>query len=78
MWLIRYPYKIEITYDHGSEFLDQKFKILIENKSKKATLGNFQVKYILESLHQVLGETMRMLKIQYDYKHGWNSTCKLI
>ena len=27
MWLVRYPCAVEITYDRGGEFLDQKFKI---------------------------------------------------
>ena len=27
MWLVRYPWPVEITYDQGGEFLGREFKI---------------------------------------------------
>ena len=33
MWLVRYPWPVEIKYDQGGEFLSHGFKnILIENE----------------------------------------------
>ena len=48
IWLVRYPWPVEIAYDRGGEFLAHEFKSgLIEQeyviKNKRASPGNPQV-----------------------------------
>ena len=57
-WMYRYPRRMEITYDQGSEFIGHKFKKpLIEMVyviiAKPSTLGNTTSLAILERIHQV-------------------------
>ena len=51
--LVRYPWPIEIMYDHGSELLGRKFdNTFIQHRygitSKPELLGNPQANYILK------------------------------
>ena len=64
MWLVRYPWPVEITYDQEGELLGHEFKnILIENeygiKTKPASLGKAQANTIVERIHQVLRNLVR-------------------
>ena len=52
MWLVRYPWPVEIMYDRGGEFLGREFKnSLIENeygiKTKPASPGKPQADAIV-------------------------------
>ena len=71
-WLYIYPRPIEITYDHGKEFIGHKFiKSLFEDKyriiSKPITLVNPMSNAILERIHQVLVNLVRTLNVQQTY-----------
>ena len=59
MWLNRYLWPIYTTYDYGLECLGHEFKFSniksLCNKQKTGTLVNLQENYIIEILHQVLG-----------------------
>ena len=79
MWLVQYPWTVEITYDQGGEFLSHEFKIiLIEQeyviKSKPDSSGNPQAKDITEIIHQVLGNLLHFYDLQetyIDYYEPW-------
>ena len=58
MWLVQYPWPVEITYDRGGEFLGNEFKnILIEQeygiKTNPASFSNMQAKTTIERIHKV-------------------------
>ena len=60
MWLDRYPYPIDVTYDQGVELLGCEFKnTLIEEgygiKAKPVSPGNPQTHTTIERMFQVLG-----------------------
>ena len=60
MCFSRHYFPVEIKYDKGSEFLDQEFKYtLIQSefgiKSKPEASGNYQSNYIIETIHQDMG-----------------------
>ena len=60
MWLVRYPWPVEITYDQGEDLLGHKFKSgLIEQENriskKPASQGNPQANATIERINQVLG-----------------------
>ena len=72
MWMVWYPWPVDITYDLRGEFLGHEFKnILIENeyviKTKPASPGNPQANVILETIHQVLGNTVLTYNIHETY-----------
>ena len=72
MWLTRYTTPMEITYDHGSEFIGHEFrKYPIETKygitTKPRTLGNPTSNAILERINQVLGNLVRNYNISKTY-----------
>ena len=72
MWLVWYPWPVEITYDQGGEFLGQNFKnSLIENeyciKTKPAPPGNPQENKITERINQGLGNIVRIYNLQETY-----------
>ena len=59
MWLCRYPRKIEITHDQGSECIGHEFKkslieIYYKVTSKPSNLVNPMSNAVLEQIHQVL------------------------
>ena len=60
MWLVRYPWPVEIAYERGREFLGHEFKnILIANeygiKTNPDSTGNPQLNAIIDRIHKVLG-----------------------
>ena len=68
MWLVRYPWPVEITYDQGEEFLIPDFKnSLIEKeygmKTKPASSGNPQANAIIERIHRLLGNLIRYFNL---------------
>ena len=72
MWLVWYPWPVEITYDWGGEFLGHEFKnILIENedgiKTKTASQGNPQANATIDRIHQVLENILRTYNLQETY-----------
>ena len=72
MWLVRYPWPVEITYDQGGEVPRRELKnILIENeyviKTKPYSPGNPQANTIIERIHQVLGSLVRTYNLQEIY-----------
>ena len=79
LWLVRYPWTVEITYDQGGEFLGHEFKnILIEDEyginNKPASPGKPQENAIIEIIHQVLGNllcTYNLQKIYVDDADPW-------
>ena len=72
MWLVQYPWSVEITYDQGVEFLGHEFKSsLIENnygiKTNLDSPGNPQANKTIERIHQVLGNLVRTYNLQETY-----------
>ena len=72
MWMVRYPWPVEITYDQGGEFLGRKFKIiLIENeyviKTKHGYLKNPQSNVIIKIIHKVLGNLVHPYNLKETY-----------
>ena len=72
MWLVRYPWPVEITYDRGGEFLGNEFKnILIEQeygiKTNPASSGNPQANATIEIIHQVLGNLIHTYNLHDKY-----------
>ena len=60
MWLVQYPWPVEIMYDRGVEFLGHEFKSsLIEQeygiKTKPTSPRNPQEDATIERIHPVLG-----------------------
>ena len=60
MWLVQYPWPVEITYDIGGEFFGHEFKnSLIENeygiKANPDSPGKPQANEIIERIYQVIG-----------------------
>ena len=69
MWLSRYPWPPESTYDRGREFLGHKFKnIIIEYEygisDKPEIVGNPQVNFIIERIHPVLDNLVRNFELE--------------
>ena len=67
-WLSRYPRPAGITYDQGKEFIDHEFrKYLIEMEygitDKPIASENPMSNAVLERIHQVLGNLLRILNI---------------
>jgi transposase InsO family protein len=62
VWLTRYPWPQEITYDAGSEFKAE-FQTLISEeyriKAKPITVRNPQANAIIERVHGVVGDMIR-------------------
>ena len=72
MWMVQYPWTVDITYDRVGEFLGHEFKfILIEQEyginNKPYYPGNPQVNATIERIHQVLGNPVRTNNIQETY-----------
>ena len=74
MWLVQYPWPVEITYDRGGEFLGHEFKNnMIEQeygiKTKPDSSRNPQANAIIERIHQVLGNLVRSFNLHDTYVH---------
>ena len=72
MWLVRYSWPVEITYDQGGEFLGHEFKTsLIKNeygiKTKPDSPGNQQWNEIIERIHHVFGNLVHTYNLQETY-----------
>ena len=68
MWLVRYPWPVEMTCDWGGELLGQEFKSsLIEQecgiKTNPDSPGNPQAVATIERIHQVLENLVRSYNI---------------
>ena len=73
IWLVRYPWPVDIIYYQGGEFLGHEFKnILIENeyviKTKPVSFGNPQANSTIERLHQVLSNFVCTYNLQETYE----------
>ena len=65
MWITRYPWPMEITYDQGLEFISNEFNISLIHpeygiKAKLVSSGNPTYNTILERMHLVLGNLVRI------------------
>ena len=72
MWMARYPWLVEITYDQRGELIGHEFKhSLIEDeygiKIKPSYPGKPQANAIIERIQQVLGNLVRTYNIQETY-----------
>ena len=72
IWLVRYPWPVEITYDREGEFLGREFKnILIKNeygiKTNPYSHGKPQSNTIIERINQVLGKLVHTYNPQETY-----------
>ena len=72
VWLIRYPWPVEITYGRGGEFFNHGFKnSLIEYKygikTNPTSPGNTQENKIKKIIHQVLGNLVSTYNLQETY-----------
>jgi len=62
MWLTRYPWPEEITYDAGSEFKAEFQNLIMEEyhiKAKPITVRNPQANAVIERVHGVIGDMIR-------------------
>ena len=62
VWLTRYPWPQEITYDAGSEFKAEFQQLILEEyriKAKPITVRNPQANAIIERVHGVIGDMIR-------------------
>ena len=62
VWLTRYPWPQEITYDAGSEFKAEFQTLILEEyhiKAKPITIRNPQANAIIERVHGVIGDMIR-------------------
>ena len=71
-WLVQYPWRVEITYDQGREFLGQKFKSSLTEqeygiKTKSASPRNPQENAKIERIHQVLRNIVHTYNLQETY-----------
>ena len=70
-WLQWYPWPMEITYDQGSEFIGHEFQTMIQEdygiQTKPCTVQNSQANLVLERIHQVLSEQIRMYELEKYY-----------
>ena len=71
-WMSRYPRPMEIMYDQGKQFIGNEFrKPLIEMEygitAKPSTSGNITSNKILEHIHQVLVNLVRICNITQTY-----------
>ena len=72
IWLVQYPWPVEITYDQEGYFIGHKFKIsMIEQeygiKMKPDSPGNPQANATIEIIHQVLGNLLLAYNQQETY-----------
>ena len=67
-WFCRYPWPSQVTFDRGEEFMNKKFKrMLMEGygiKKKPITTRNPQANAIVERIHQVLGNMLRIFNLE--------------
>ena len=78
VWLSRYPWPTEITYDRGSEFIGHDFKQNMKDEYgltvHACTAKNPQANSVLERIHQVLANMIRTFELEdiyIDEKNPW-------
>lgn len=67
VWFCRYPRPRRCIYDNGNEFVGTEFQELLQSFDVKAvptTVKNPQTNAVLERVHQVLGNMLRMFELQ--------------
>jgi transposase InsO family protein len=70
-WFSRYPWPTQITYERFtcSEFIGKDFQSMIKNdygiKGKPITVRNPQANAIVERVHQVIGNIIRTLELEF-------------
>jgi transposase InsO family protein len=67
VWFSRYPRPLRCIFDNGSEFIGDEFQELLTSYGVKpvpSTIKNPQTNAILERVHQVLGNMLRMFELQ--------------
>ena len=67
-WFTRCPWPDKCTFDHGSNFLGKEFQDLLNKehnvKTKPIMVKNPQANAVLERIHQVLGNSVRMFELK--------------
>src|SRR5687768_17805497 len=67
-WFSRYPWPTQVTYDRGSEFIEQDFQKMIVRdygiKKKPITVRNPQANAIVERIHQVIANMIRTYELE--------------
>ena len=70
-WFSRYPWPMQVTFDRGSEFTGNGFKQMLVNdygmKQKPITVRNPQANAIMERIHQVIANMVRMFELETNY-----------
>ena len=69
-WFSRYPWPTQVTYDRGTEFIGQEFQKMLDDygiHKKPITTRNPQANAIVERVHQVIGNIIRMFELQDNY-----------
>ena len=67
-WFYRYQWPTQVTFDRGTGFKGKEFrKMLVEDygiKKKPITTRNPQVNAIVERIHQVIGNMVRVFELE--------------
>ena len=66
VWLTRYPWPDQVTYDRGTEFMAEFTEMVTKDynvKIKPITVRNPQSNAIVERVHQTLGNMLRTFEI---------------
>ena len=69
-WLTRYPWPTQIVYDKGTEFMAEFAKMIKDDygiRKSPASVRNPQANYILERIHQTIGNVIRTFKFDEKY-----------
>src|SRR5687768_5086631 len=70
-WFSRYPWPTQVTFDRGSEFNGKDFqKMLVQDygiKRKPITVRNPQANAIVERIHQVIADMVRVFELEANY-----------
>lgn len=68
VWLSRYPWPTQITFDRGSEFKAEVYKMITEAygiRARMTTTRNPQANAIVERVHQTIGNMIRTFRVYY-------------
>src|SRR5687767_7031163 len=70
-WFLRYPWPTQVTFDRGSEFIGKDFQKMLVNdygiKKKPITVRNPQANAVVERIHQVIANMVRMFELETTY-----------
>jgi len=70
-WFSRYPWPTLITFDRGNKFIGHEFKHMVTHdygiKCKPITVRNPQANAIVERIHQVIGNIIRIFDLENNY-----------